>query len=224
MQEFRSEVEQFCRDVFADAGLPDPFSFIHPAGKFTPLDGKDVIARGLDYIKSRFALGYQLEAMHYLLSMSPGEDHTELWYAARLAAEFTTLDLLVTRLRANDGAPEELLMYAAQTGAEIGRLDKERRLKFAHEPDAIRGEDFDPKRPRRKTGRSPNKHKKTRDENIVERARVFLRMNKGRFASSGLINISNLADLVITSLKPDIKATRVKEILREAIRDRKLTD
>ena len=49
-------------------------------------------------------------------------------------------------------------------------------------------------------------------------------MNEGRFASSGRINISNLADLVITSLKPDIKATRVKEILREAIRDRKLTD
>lgn len=144
IQEFRKEVEQFCRAAFADEGLPDPFSFIHPAGKFTPLDGKDVMARGLDYIKSRFDLGYHLAAIWY----TRGEDHShldgpaarsaaKLWYAARLAAEFTTLDIVIAKLGANDEPHETLLMYAAQTGVQLGHLMEESKFKEKYEAVAM---------------------------------------------------------------------------------------
>ena len=136
LQIFQREVEQFCRDVFEDEKLPDPFSFIHPEGRFLPFEGWEVMSEDLDYIKKiTVDLDYRLSAWLH----TPHEDHSQLWYAARLAAEFTTLDLILAQSKANEKPAEALILYAAQTGAEIGRLDKERRLKFGHEPDALRG-------------------------------------------------------------------------------------
>ena len=135
LQQFREEVEEFCRRVFADAGLPDPFSFIHPGRRFTPLDGRDVFAKGEDYLKERADLGYHLAAVWH----SPGEDHSPLWYAAQLAIWLTRLDLSSAKLRAESEPPEFLITFAAHAGVQIGRLDQERRLKFDHETDALRG-------------------------------------------------------------------------------------
>ncbi len=137
LENFRREVEQFCKEVFKEKGLPDPFSFIHREGKFTPLKGHVVMAKGDEYLKSRSDLGYRLSAEIH----TPSEDHSRHWYAARLAIGFTKLDLLVAKSEAFSGPAPVLIMSAAQIGIELGGLDKERRFKPAHEPDAIRGKD-----------------------------------------------------------------------------------
>jgi len=52
---------------------------------------------------------------------------------------------------------------------------------------------------------------------------MLLRMGEGRFCS-GRINKSKLADSVITSMKPNVGKARIREIIREAIWEGKLTD
>jgi hypothetical protein len=93
-----------------------------------------------------------------------------------------------------------------------------------HDADAVRGEGFDPKRPRLRTGRRTSRHKLRRNKNIIQRAQKLLQMGEARFTSSGKINISTLADLVRISLKLDIKDTSIKVIIRKALHDGKLTD
>ena len=222
--EFRRDVEDFCRDTFKEENLlDDPFSLIHPEGRFSFLDGKWVMAKGLDYIKSRFDLGYHLAANWH----SRGEDHSQLdgpaarraakfWYAARLAAELTTFDILVARLRANDGTPEELLMYAVQTGAELGRLDKERRLKFKHEPAALHGQKFPTGRTDAATKGRTKKGEK-RAKHVIDMARRILKTGGGRF-KNGRINQSLLANRYVGLAEPGIGKERARQIIRDAIR------
>lgn len=134
--QFRREAEQFCREVFQSENLPNPFNFIHPEERFSPLEGWDVMSRDLDYIQNiTIDLNYHLAADWH----SPSENHTPLWYAAHLARGFTSLDLTLAQLRANSEPAEALIMKAVHIGRELGSLDSERRLKPAHEPDALRG-------------------------------------------------------------------------------------
>ncbi|WP_425051533.1 hypothetical protein [Psychromarinibacter sp. S121] len=135
LEDFEGRVSAYCRDTFAEADLPDPFSFIHPGGKFRPMDYDEVLPKGDAYLKSRMDMGYFLTAHLFC----PAEDHSALWYAARLAAELTRLHVLLAKLDAGLKDKAQGALEAAAVGLELGRLDGERRLKFEHESDALRG-------------------------------------------------------------------------------------
>ncbi|MBS9716924.1 hypothetical protein ACFFUT_00935 [Pseudohalocynthiibacter aestuariivivens] len=135
-QTFREEVEEYCRNTYESEDLVDPFKFIHPQGKYAPLEASFVLSKGETYLKEKSDLGFLLAANVFC----PDEDHSHLWYASRLANELTRLDLISAKVRDGNEPAEALVAYAAHVGSELGGLDKERRMKSEHERNAQLGE------------------------------------------------------------------------------------
>jgi hypothetical protein len=133
LDDFRFEVEKFCRDEFKKVGLGDPFRLIDRKRQLPPLESKKVFAMGLDYLKEQFALGYDLAAF----VDSPGEDQSPLWYASQLVIWLTRLDLFLAQLRAEAEPPEALITFAAHTGVQLGRLMEESKFKEKYEAFAM---------------------------------------------------------------------------------------
>lgn len=118
----RDDIEKICRSEFAMNELPDPFSFVHASGEAADFNLSEAIRMGDEFIRTQSEIGYVMVAQYYM----PEEDHSSLWYAARLAQQFARLDILSLKSLSEPWA----LQAAAQIGVEIGRLESEFRIKF----------------------------------------------------------------------------------------------
>lgn len=131
LSDVRRELELFCREAFASQDLPDPFSLIHPEGRFRSIPWADAIWKGTEYVREKHDLGFKLCALWHLAP----EDHTDRWYAAKIALEFVRLDMT----KAASGDDDRIKNIFVEVGIEIGRLETELKLKHDHETDALRG-------------------------------------------------------------------------------------
>jgi len=121
--------------VFSKSDLPDPFALLSPDGTAADSSWAEVAQSDLQQIK-----GMLDDYLPCCLFHCPEEDHSDLWYAARLATVLIQLDIEQAKARAHIGTREESVLIAAHLGLELGRLENEYRLKSDHETNAKRGE------------------------------------------------------------------------------------
>lgn len=130
----RWEIEETCQRIFSDHQLPTPLSMIDPNGVLDPVDWTPAVSKGAEHIESLGDAGYFLAAHYHC----PSEDHSELWYAARMAIVLAQIDVKTSLIRAFPEHPEEISLLT-QCAVELGRLECEFRMKFAHEDSAQLG-------------------------------------------------------------------------------------
>ena len=171
---FESEIKTFCAKVFESLNLPDPFLFIDPTGKLRPVYAGEIRALGTQRLRELTDQGYWLAAVLH----NPGEDHSVLWYAARLAALLVSLNLVRGQLAAGDDLPATLLEKAAHIGSELGRLAAEQGIKVEWEDDALRGREFRPKGPD-KARLGKDKATAKRREGVLRTCRKALKKGLG---------------------------------------------
>ncbi|WP_299847739.1 hypothetical protein [uncultured Roseovarius sp.] len=134
--DLRRGIEDFCREAFENACLPDPFSLLPSDNGLAPLYWSQLANRENHEIKAALNGDYKLCALLHC----PKEDHSPLWYAARMSVTLVELDIVCAQGRAGEISAAEVSNLSAHLGCEIGRLENEFRLKVAHERKALTGQ------------------------------------------------------------------------------------
>lgn len=135
IEPLRGEIELLCGNIFAEHDIKNPMQFVHPGGKFSPLEWAEVAAKGPRYIEDKSKLGYVLRALLYV---SP-EDHSPLWYAARMCVVLAQIDFKYSELRFGLGDSKQWALDLTKFAVELGRLEGEFRLKSSFEDSALLG-------------------------------------------------------------------------------------
>lgn len=131
----RHRLEKECAEVFADYGLPHPFKLIPDKTGLPSMEWRQINSLSNSQIEEVMQRGYRLSAQVHC----PVEDHSSLWYAARIAWTLARLDVATSKAKGNLTEPAESVITAAHLGYELGRLENEYSLKLAHEKDALLG-------------------------------------------------------------------------------------
>lgn len=135
---FRWDIEAFCAETFEEEGLPPPFQIIDTSGGGDPVELHIAIHQGSACLDNLFdpGNGFHLSAAYHC----PSEDHSKLWFAARMAIMLAQID--VAQLKGLEGTiPPESTQYNLLTcGVELGRLEAEYRLKARNESRALTGQ------------------------------------------------------------------------------------
>lgn len=134
--DLRRDIEVLCEEIFAKNNLPDPFALLPINEELEMLNWHQLKNRGASQIKSTLDQGYMLCAVLHC----PKEDHSPLWYAARMSATLAELDVVQAQGTDRWITPAELASLSAHLGCEFGRLETEFRFKENNEDRALSGQ------------------------------------------------------------------------------------